>query len=120
MYRQETVLTNEELDIFSDKVLDRVSANVKKYRELKSYSQIQLALEIGMNSGAYLGRAEIRKDSHHFNIKHLAKISKVLDVPIASFFETQHPLNKPLQGLQSPQPPKSQFLEFLELLHPLK
>ena len=79
-------MTDEELDIFSDKVLDVVSANVKKYRELKNYSQIQLALEIGMSSGAYLGRAEIRKDGHHFNIKHIAKISKVLDVEIALFF----------------------------------
>lgn len=79
-------MTNEELNIFSDKMLDTVSANVKKYRELKKYSQIQLALEIGMSSGAYLGRAEIRKNNHHFNIKHISKISKVLDVPIASFF----------------------------------
>ena len=80
-------MTDEELDIFSDEVLDTVSANVKKYRELKNYSQIQLALEIGMNSGAYLGRAEVRTNDHHFNIKHIAKISQVLDVPIASFFE---------------------------------
>jgi len=48
---------------------------------------MQLALEIGMSSGAYLGRAELRKDNHHFNIRHLAKISKVLDVPISSFFK---------------------------------
>ena len=48
---------------------------------------MQLALEIGMSSGAYLGRAEIRKENHHFNIVHIAKISKVLDVPIAKFFE---------------------------------
>ena len=52
--------------------------NVKKYIEKKGLSQIQLALEIGMSGGAYLGRAEIRKNNHHFNIKHLAKIAKVL------------------------------------------
>jgi len=80
-------VTNEELDIYSEEILDRVSANVKKYRELKGYSQMQLALEIGMSSGAYLGRAELRKENHHFNIKHLAKIAMVLDVPIAKFFE---------------------------------
>jgi len=48
---------------------------------------MQLALEIGLSSGAYLGRAELRKDNYHFNIRHLAKISKVLDIPIASFFK---------------------------------
>jgi len=80
-------LTNEELEIYSEKILDTVSSNVKKYREKRGYSQMQLALEIGMSSGAYLGRAELRKDNYHFNIRHLAKISKVLDVPMASFFK---------------------------------
>ncbi len=40
-----------------------------------------------MSGGAYLGRAELRKDSYHFNISHLAKISKVLDTPIEDFFK---------------------------------
>ena len=48
---------------------------------------MQLALEIGLSGGAYLGRAEIRKNNHHFNIKQLAKISKILDVDIKKFFE---------------------------------
>jgi len=80
-------LTNEELEVYSTEILDTVSSNVKKYREKRGYSQMQLALEIGMSSGAYLGRAELRKDNYHFNVRHLAKISKVLDVPIASFFK---------------------------------
>ena len=84
-------MTNEELDFYSEEILDRVSANVKVYRERKGYSQMQLALEIGMSSGAYLGRAEIRKEKHHFNIKHLAKIAMVLDVPITSFFKPTSP-----------------------------
>ena len=80
-------MTNEELEVYSEEILNAVSSNVKKYREKRGYSQMQLALEIGMSSGAYLGRAELRKDNYHFNIKHLAKISKILDVPIASFFK---------------------------------
>ena len=90
MYRQENNLSRElniDLESYSDSILDTVSANVKKYREIKGITQMQLALEIGMSGGAYLGRAEIRKNNHHFNIKHLAKISKVLDVPISRFFE---------------------------------
>jgi transcriptional regulator with XRE-family HTH domain len=78
---------NIDLESYSDSILDTVSANVKKYREIKGITQMQLALEIGMSGGAYLGRAEIRKNNHHFNIKHLAKISKVLDVDIRNFFE---------------------------------
>lgn len=76
-----------ELEEHSETILDIVSTNVKKFREEKGLSQMQLALEIGMSGGAYLGRAEIRKNNHHFNIKHLAKISKVLNVDIKKFFE---------------------------------
>ena len=76
-----------ELENYGEKILDIVSANVKKYREQKGLTQMQLALEIGLSGGAYLGRAEIRKNNHHFNIKQLAKISKILDIDIKKFFE---------------------------------
>ena len=48
---------------------------------------MQLALEIGMSGGAYLGRAELRKKNHHFNIRHIAKIAKVLEINIENLFE---------------------------------
>lgn len=83
--------TIDDLEKYSDNILDIVSFNVKKYREEKGLTQIQLALDIGMSGGAYLGRAEIRKDNHHFNIKHIVKIAKVLDVDICKFFEGEHP-----------------------------
>ena len=76
-----------ELENYGENILDIVSANVKKYREQKGLTQMQLALEIGLSGGAYLGRAEIRKNNHHFNIKQLAKISKILNVDIKNFFE---------------------------------
>lgn len=76
-----------ELEEYSEKILDIVSKNVKKYRKLREYTQMELSLEIGMSGGAYLGRAELRKPKHHFNIKHIAKIAKVLDIPICKFFE---------------------------------
>ncbi|MCD6653762.1 MAG: helix-turn-helix transcriptional regulator [Sulfurovum sp.] len=80
-------MQTEELEAYSEQVLSTVSKNVKKYRELRGYTQMQLALEIGMSGGAYLGRAELRKPNHHFNIKHIAKISKVLEIDIKRFFE---------------------------------
>ena len=79
--------TKEELESYSEEILDTVSKNVIKYRNEKGMSQMKLALEIGMSGGAYLGRAELRKKDHHFNIKHLAKISKVLNVYIEEFFK---------------------------------
>lgn len=80
--------SNDDLESFSEEILNTVSKNVLKYRKEKGLTQMQLALEIGMSGGAYLGRAEIRKDNHHFNIKHLAKISKILDIDICEFFKS--------------------------------
>lgn len=81
--------SSDDLESFSEEVLDTVSKNVLKYRKAKSLTQMQLALEIGMSGGAYLGRAELRKDNHHFNIRHLAKISKILEVDICEFFKSE-------------------------------
>lgn len=80
-------MKNEDLENHSEAVLDLVSQNVRKIRRQKGYTQMQLALEIGMSGGAYLGRAEIRKNGQHFNIKHLAKISNILGVDIKEFFK---------------------------------
>jgi len=80
-------LQTEDLEIYSEQVLDTVSANVKKYREEKGFTQMQLALDIGMSGRAYLGRAELRKKNHHFNIRHIAKIAKVLNIQIESLFK---------------------------------
>jgi len=77
----------EDLEIYSEQILDAVSANVKKYREQKGLTQMQLALEIGMSGGAYLGRAELRKQNHHFNIRHIAKIAKVLEINLCDLLK---------------------------------
>ncbi|CAA6807810.1 MAG: Transcriptional regulator [uncultured Campylobacterales bacterium] len=79
--------TPEYLEQYAEQIKDIVSANIKRCREAKGVSQMDLALGIGLTGGAYLGRAELRKENHHFNLSHIAKISKVLDVSIAKFFE---------------------------------
>jgi len=76
----------DSLEHYANKMLDKVSTNVIKYRKEKGFSQAQLAKAIGYKSAAYVGKAELRKDNQHFNIKQIAKISKVLDVDINSFF----------------------------------
>jgi len=77
----------ECLELYAKEILDRVSLNVIKYRKEKNISQLELAKAIGYKSAAYIGKAEIRKDNQHFNIKQIAKISKVLNKDIALFFQ---------------------------------
>ena len=81
------VMTIEKLNKITEEMLDKVSKNVIKYRKEKNYSQLQLALDIGMTGNAFIARAEKRKDNHHFNIEHLVKIATVLDIEISKFFE---------------------------------
>ncbi len=75
------------LEKYASKLLDKVSKNVIKYRKQRGLSQLELAVAIGFSSAAYLGRAELRKNNQHFNIKQLAKIAKVLDIDITLFFK---------------------------------
>ncbi len=75
--------TQEELENF----YKIIGSNVKKIRQEKNITQMQLANAIGHNSVGHIAKAELNKYGKHFSIENLYKISKILDVPIASFFE---------------------------------
>lgn len=77
----------EDLDNEAILLLDKISANVVKYRKSKGWSQLKLAVEMGYLSASYFGRMEIRKDGERFNITHLYKISRILDIPLIKFLE---------------------------------
>lgn len=77
----------EQLDTEANELLDLISSNVVKFRKAKGYSQLKLATEMGYSSASYFGCIEIRKNGQHFNITQLYKISKILNIPIAHFFE---------------------------------
>ncbi|OCL84118.1 helix-turn-helix domain-containing protein [Arcobacter porcinus] len=65
----------------------RIGKNVKRIREEKEKSQLELALSIGHSSAGFVGKAEICIHDKHFNIEHLYKISKILDVDICEFMK---------------------------------
>jgi putative transcriptional regulator len=65
----------------------QISKNVKHYRVEKEMSQLELALTIGLKSGAFFGNAENNTNHKHFNIEHIYKISKALSIPMADFLE---------------------------------
>ena len=65
----------------------KIGKNVKKIREEKNKSQLDLALSIGHSSAGFIGKAEICIYNKHFNIEHLHKIAQVLEVNICDFFK---------------------------------
>ncbi len=70
-----------------DALHKHISQNVAKIRKSKNISQLDLALAIGLKSVGLISVAEIYHNKKHFNIEHLHKIAKVLEVDICEFFK---------------------------------
>ena len=70
------------------KIYKTIGKNVKKFREEKGISQLQLAMAIGHKSVGVISNCEICLQNKHFNIEQLVKIADVLDVSIKDFFES--------------------------------
>ena len=64
-----------------------IGTNVKKIRESKNISQLELSHKIGHKSVSIISCAEISHKKHHFNIEHLLRIAFVLEVDVCVFFE---------------------------------
>jgi len=71
--------TDEEIQILHK----YISQKVKSYREDRGLSQLELALTIGLRSSAFFGNAENNTNGKHFNIEHLYKIAKALDIKMS-------------------------------------
>ncbi len=78
-----TEFTEEEMSDFY-KV---IGENVKRLRNEKNITQMQLSLSIGHNSVGHIAKAELNKYNKHFSIQNLYKIAKILDVDICKFFK---------------------------------
>ncbi|MBO7370320.1 MAG: helix-turn-helix transcriptional regulator [Campylobacter sp.] len=61
----------------------KVSQNVRNLRESKGVSQLDLALEIGIKSVAFYSNCESNRYNKHFNLEHIYKIAKALNVEMS-------------------------------------
>jgi transcriptional regulator with XRE-family HTH domain len=75
--------TKEEID----NIYKLIGKNVRKYRKEKQLTQLDLAYEMGCKSVSLVSASEPCSNNKHFNIEHLYKISKILDIPMSSFFK---------------------------------
>lgn len=69
------------------KFIQRVAGNVKRIRQEKGITQLALALMIGQKSAAFYANAENSAKDRRFNLEHLYKIAKALDVEVIEFFK---------------------------------
>ena len=68
-------------------IYKQIGKNVKQIRKERGISQLSLSLSIGHKAVGTISMAENLINKKHFNIEHLAKISKVLNVDICTFFQ---------------------------------
>ena len=65
----------------------KIGKKVKKIREEKGLTQLQLSQAIGHKSVTVISRAEIYYKKQHFNIEHLVKIAFVLEVDMCDLLD---------------------------------
>ncbi|MCI7075905.1 helix-turn-helix transcriptional regulator, partial [Campylobacter sp.] len=56
------------------------------FRENAGISQLDLALEIGIKSVAFYSNCENLRYGKHFNLEHIYKIAKALNIDIKELF----------------------------------
>ena len=57
-----------------------ISQNVKKLRQKYKYTQLDFSANIGFNSVSFYCDCENNKNGKHFNLLHIVRISKFLDI----------------------------------------
>jgi transcriptional regulator with XRE-family HTH domain len=72
-------ISEEEIETF----YKTVSENVKARRMALNMSQLNLALKLGIKSVAFYSNCENLRYGKHFNLEHVYKLSKALDIEIS-------------------------------------
>ena len=80
----------ESINSFSEdeilKFYENISKRVRELRESHKISQLDMALSIDIKSAAFYSNCEKNKYGKHFNLEHLYKISKILNISLNEFF----------------------------------
>lgn len=79
---------NDLSDSFVDDYHIAIGKNVKKIRESKKITQLELSYALGFKSVGLVSQAELYLNKQHFNIKHLLYISYILECDVTDFFNS--------------------------------
>ncbi|RLA71154.1 MAG: XRE family transcriptional regulator [Epsilonproteobacteria bacterium] len=76
-------VSNEEIQSF----YKQIAKNVKEARKKQNVTQLDLALTIGHKSMSTIAKIEAGIEKKHYNLEHLYKISKALDIKMIELLE---------------------------------
>lgn len=83
MINKITYFSKDEIENF----YKQISKNVRDLRESKGFSQLDLALRMDISSVAFYSNCENLRYGKHFNLEHIYKISKILEVEISEILK---------------------------------
>ena len=83
MEKELSDISEEEINEF----YKSISINVKKARGAVKMSQLELSLKLGIKSIAFYSNCENLRYNKHFNLEHIYKISKALDMDICELIK---------------------------------
>jgi len=65
----------------------QIGKNVKRLREGKGLTQLQLSQALGLKSVGLISQSELYLKKQHFNLKHLYLIALILECEMNEFFK---------------------------------
>lgn len=83
MKKELSDISEQEINEF----YNTISENVKEARSAVKMSQLELSLKLGIKSIAFYSNCENLRYNKHFNLEHIYKISKALDVDICELIK---------------------------------
>lgn len=81
---------NDLVEIVDDpeEFYKQISRNVKSLRIQHKYTQLDFSAHIGFNSVSFYCDCENNKNGKHFNLIHIVRIAKFLNIDINDLVET--------------------------------
>lgn len=80
----------EVLEQEAEHFLDTISKNIERIREVKGMTKLDVSRELGFMYPDHYSRMELRAKGKHFNLKHIYKLSKILDVSISELIGSEN------------------------------
>src|SRR3990170_8174780 len=65
---------------------------IKKYREMRNYSQKYVATKMGMSQNAY---SKIENNITQLTVHHIKELSKILEIPVTDLLKDDFEIHKP-------------------------
>src|SRR3990170_3142752 len=84
---------------------------IKKYREMRNYSQKYVSAKMGISQNAY---SKIENNITQLTVHHVKELSKILEVPVTDLLKDEFEIHKPVPIPRTVT--KSDLLAHLEIL----